>query len=145
MILDEAIAWALPDLQAEAEGRMTDTCRITRAGERTFDEATGTYPDRAESTIYEGKCRLRAKDVTSPRIGAGGTEFQVLPTVLSLPVSDTRSDEVKPGDRVLILTSLRNPALVDAEFTVDDPAAISDMTARRFGLKEVSADDRRQP
>ena len=126
----------LRDLQSEAESRMSDTCRVTRAvtGSPDLDPVTGLPTVPARTTVYEGVCRVRtggAVSSGSQRESAGDTVTQVS-SVLSVPITAAR---VLVDDRVEILTTV-NPALNQA-FTVSGLVPGSQMTAQRVQITAV--------
>lgn len=128
---------ALSTLQAEAESRMSDTCRITRsslAGE-DLDPVTWLPVAGARSVVYTGPCRLRtggSVSAGSQRQSAGDTVTQVA-SVLSVPSSAGR---VKVDDVVEMLSSV-NPSLPQVLFTVSGLIPGSQMTAQRVQVTAV--------
>lgn len=119
-----------------AEGKMRDTCRITRAGEKVWDEASMTYKPAAPQTVYEGKCGL-LNPYRAPTTASTPGQVQTVQLArLSLPVEESLG--VKEGDKVEYLTSESDPDLPGTHFTVAGGAHQSDATARRLPVEEVS-------
>lgn len=127
---------ALATLQGEAESRMTDTCRITRAVASTgdVDPVTGLPTAGTRTTVYTGVCRVRtggSVSAGSQRQVAGDTVTAVS-SLLHLPIG---APQVKVNDRVEILTSV-NPTMVGL-FTVSGLVPGSQMTAQRVQVTAV--------
>lgn len=131
------LSGALTQLQALAVSRMTDTCRITRAGAITGDDmdpVTGLPPSPTRTTVYEGKCRIR----TGGTISAGsqrqvsGDTVTAVASLLHLPID---APAAKVNDRVEILSSI-NPTLLSL-YTVSGIVPSSQMTAQRVQVTAV--------
>lgn len=140
MTLQGAIEAELPVLQAEAEARMVDTCRVTRPGTGVrgpLNPATGQYDSApAAVTVYEGPCRLGRVDVPHVAQAVGGdAAWDVQDSVLHLPIADT--DQVAAGHTVTYLTSDSNPALAGKVFGILGVIAGTQLTARRCLVREV--------
>lgn len=139
MILNPAIAWALPELRAEAEARMTSTCVITVAGESTWDDETGEYDEPEPDTLYEGRCRLRWGNPAPQDGNAGETAWAVDRTgTLSLPIDGTA--HIPDGALVTITGNPNDPDMVGLELTVLAPHFQTDSTARRLPVQVVTRD-----
>lgn len=119
-----------------ARSLMRDTCRITRAGEKAWDEDSMTYTAGAPVLVYEGPCRLLNPYRAPMTASTPGQAQTVQLARLSLPVED--SPGVKEGDVVEYLTSESDPDLPGTEFKVIGGAHQSDATARRVPVEEVS-------
>jgi hypothetical protein len=125
-------------LQAEAESRMLDTCRITRAdpdADNAVDPVTGLPAAGTRTTVYEGKCRLRTPGTVSTgstRQSAGDVITSVTP-ILSVPIS---APAAWVDDRVEMLTSV-NPAVVGLRLTVSGLVPSSQITAQRVSVTAV--------
>lgn len=89
--------------RAAAERIMTDTCTITRpAATGTLNPTTGQVVKTA-TTIYTGKCRVKAEAGTSVGdVGAGETAAARVTPIVSIPLS---AATVHSGDRVLVSAS----------------------------------------
>jgi hypothetical protein len=135
---------ALARFQDEAESRMTDTCRVTRAvaGSGDIDPVTG-LPVTGDSTViygptinpHKGKSRLRTGGTVTAgalRQSAGDVATQVA-SVLSVPVSAPR---LLVDDRVEILSSA-DPSLPALVFTISGLVPGSQMTAQRVQVTAV--------
>lgn len=137
-MLGDDIAWALPQLRAEAESQMRDTCTITRAGtgKGPFNQTTGQYDKPPRVTVYTGKCRVQIKSViaSGSDASAGERVGTVQELELQLPVAGT--DGIAIHDVAKILTSAHDDSLVDREFTVTARHEKSQATARRLRVSE---------
>lgn len=141
-MLGDDIAWALPELRAQAESNMTSLCTITRPstdkGEmnpvtRKYDNLPGV------TTIYTGKCRVQIKSVVAATSdsNAGERLAGVQQFELQIPVSGT--DEVSTNDVVEILSSPLDSSLEGRKFTVSGRHEKSQATARRLPLRAVTS------
>lgn len=138
MTLADDLAWALPQLRGEAEGRMVDACTITRAGadDQTYDEATHTYTNAADSTVYSGKCEVQISDgLTASNTEAGGTEVTVTRVTVKIPVAVTG---VQVGDLITITTATNDPDLLGQGFSVVGLHSKTYGTARRLQVERTS-------
>lgn len=139
MSLNDAIEAELPFLRAEAESRMTDTCRITRPGdgEPVFNPETGQYDDPAPVITYEGKCRIspRQSGASASTATAGDASWQVGEFPLHLPAIG--SELVRVGHTVTYLTAKHDPALVGNTYGITVEPDLSQATARRFRMKRI--------
>lgn len=136
MTLGERIAAALPELRAQAESTMVDSCVITASVAGAWDDATGTYGDPTDTTVYEGKCRLRMPRTTGSRVEAGGATWAVDDGVLSLPVDG--SEDVTSG-HVAVVTLSNDPAAT-VTVTVQAGHVQTHSMARRLPVKLVARD-----
>lgn len=121
-----------------AEARMLDTCRITApgVGQGNWNPTAGSYDPPAATTVYEGKCRLRASAQVNPFPASDSVEsWQVEESVLSLPVVGTEA--VGSGMTVEYLTAAYDQALVGRFFGIVGPHHESQATARRLLVKET--------
>jgi hypothetical protein len=132
---------ALPELQAQAESRMTDTVRITRGGAPVWDEETGTYSDGG-TIIYEGNCRLKLTSTVVSDVDSQGQLLAEQRPQLHLPVLTPgtvgTSGAVRPNDTAVILTSRNDPSAVGTVLTIGGRAIGTDATARRFPVEVQS-------
>ena len=139
-MLADDIAWALPQLRAEAERNMTDTCTITRAGvgKGPWNDATGQYDTPARVTIYTGKCRVQIKSVvaSSSRQDAGERAGIAQELELQLPVVGTEG--VAIHDVATVTGASLDASLVGRMFTVTARHEKSQATARRLRVIEVT-------
>lgn len=119
-----------------AKAMMLDTCRITRAGEKVWNEDTMTYTTGDPVPVYEGCCRLLNPYRAPTEASTPGQAQAVQLARLSLPVED--SPGIREGDVVEYLTSESDPDLPGTHFTVAGGAHQSDATARRIPVREVS-------
>lgn len=140
MILDPAIEWVLPQLQAEAEERMGTTCRITRpGGEPVWDDTVGEYVTPPGEVIYEGRCRLRWGNPAPQNASAGETAWAVDRTgTLSLPLAGTA--HVGDGAVVAITANPNDPGMVGLVLHVLTGHHQTDSTARRLPVEVMTRD-----
>jgi hypothetical protein len=89
--------------RAAAERIMTDTCTIVRlATTGTLNPNTGQMV-KTSTTVYTGKCRVKAEAGTSVGdVGAGETAVSRVTPIVSIPISST---DIRAGDRVTVATS----------------------------------------
>lgn len=86
--LGDAIAAALPELQAQAESMMTDTCRVTRLGAAEWvTGADGIERPPGPVTVYEGQCKVQTFQPYEQTPEVGGSMEVVQRYNLHLPVS----------------------------------------------------------
>lgn len=140
MTLQSAIEAERKFLQSEAEARMTDTCRITRAGagEPVFNETTGQYDDPAPVTVYEGKCRIPRRDpATAQAATAGEATWKVGEFPLALPMKAAGGADVAVGMTVTYLSSANDAGLAGHMFGITGVARQTDAIERRFRMKEA--------
>lgn len=143
-MLSDEVAAALPELRAQAESLMTDTCQITKpgTGQGPWNPSTGTYDPPPPVEVYGpataphfGKCRLKTPSVVNPfQADSAGTSWRVEQSVLSLPVDADLPSEAKT---VNYLTAPYNPSLEGRVFGITGPARGSQTTAQRVLVQEV--------
>ena len=136
MSLGDDIAAVLPELRAQAESMMRDSCVITGTTAGTWDDATGTYGEPTSGTVYAGKCRLRMPRTTGSRADAGDASWAVDDGVLSLPVDGSQA--VASG-HVAVVTLGSDP-MASITVTVQATHVQTDSTARRLPVKVVVRD-----
>lgn len=138
-MIGDDLAAALPELRAQAESRMRDTCIVTGpGGEPAWDEGSGTYTTPDGATVYEGKCRVRQASPTGAQASPGDAAWSVDHAVVSLPVDGT--DSIGPGHVIVITTAADEPSRAGWKFTVEAGHYQTDSTARRLPCKVVSRD-----
>lgn len=136
-MLGDDIAAALPELRAQAESMMTDSCVITGAGgEPVWDDGLGQYVTPAGSTVYSGKCRLRMPRASGTRTEAGNASWAVDDAILSLPVDG--SEAVASGMAAVV--ALGNDPTASVALTVQAGHFQTHSTARRLPCKVVFRD-----
>jgi hypothetical protein len=119
-----------------AESMMEDTCRITSAGETSWDEEALDNVAGPRVTVYEGKCRLLSPYRAPTTASTPGQSQAVQLSRLSLPVETSLG--VMEGMEVEYLSSASDPDLVGKKFRIAGGAAQSDATARRLPVEAVS-------
>ena len=137
-MLSDPITSALPELRAHANSLMVDACIVTRGGEPVWDDATGTYTPGPDTTVYEGRCRLRNAAPAPQNADAGETAWAVDLVVVSLPV--VGSEAVADGDTVTVTASSFDAAAVGTVLTVQSAHVQTHSTARRLSCQVVSRD-----
>lgn len=137
MTLADDILLALPLLQSEAEGRMVDSCTITRgAGAPGFNATTGEYTDAEGTTIYTGPCEVQLSDgLNAATNDTGGQVVTVTRLTVKVPMS---VEGVRIDDLVTITASLLDADLVGREYRVISRFAKTFATSRRFEVEETS-------
>lgn len=135
-MIGDDLAAVLPELRAQAESMMRDTCVITAEVAGGWNDDTGTYDEPTQTTIYSGKCRLRMPRAAGARVESGAATWAVDDGVLSLPVDGSQA--VTAG-HVAVVT-LSNDPLGTVRVTVQATHAQTDSTARRLPVKVVSRD-----
>lgn len=133
MALIDDVLSVLPDLRAEAEGLMVDTCIASRPGEPFTD------PDGIVTTpiieLYAGKCKVQTTVAQAKSPVAGGHVFTVENLQLHLPVATS----LNTGDTATITASLLDPTLIGLTFRLVELARGSQRTAARWNVELVTA------
>lgn len=131
-ILHADIAAALPELRAEAEGRMVDTCVIGA-------ESNEVDPDTLDTVVtpgsvqYEGKCRIASRSSAVSERESAGQAFSEQSLVLSIPVAESGNVRVNSIVKVTAVDAVTgDPAMVGRRFRVAGLASGSQATAARF-------------
>jgi hypothetical protein len=115
---------------------MRDTVKITgNPIQHVWHEDTLSYTDEP-STLYEGKCELKAENVQPGTVNSQGQALIVQALILKLPVD--ASVNVKPGNEAVMSTCAFDPQLVGVKLRIAAPHHQSFATARRFPVTEVS-------
>lgn len=117
-----------------AEGRMLDVCRVERVTGSVLDEATGQMVD-AVSVVFSGPCRVVTGDAAGRDADSGGRLVAVTLSSVHLPVSAVG---VRPGDRVVLVSSGTRDDLDGRRFVISAAFDASQTTALRF---RVEVDD----
>ena len=87
-MLGDAVAAALPEMQAHAESMMRDECTVRRVTGVSPDPLTGEDRPEYGPVLYEGKCRLKGPSSRRQSPAVGDDSTVVLSTFeLHLPVS----------------------------------------------------------
>lgn len=133
-MLGDDIAAALPELRAQAESMMVDTCKVEYVNGTTWDEGSGTSVP-AYATRYEGKCRVQTTLTSEANPNAGEREWTVQSLTVAVPMS---AIGFEVGDRVTITSAALDADLVGRVFTVVALAHKTHMTARRLRVDEVT-------
>lgn len=133
-MLGDDIADALPELRAQAESRMRDSCTVTRPGAPVWNPTT-LQNDATPVTVYTGKCRVKAAVMRDRTVTVADQALIESQFILSLPI-DT-SAAVEKDDVVTIDSSATDLATVGRTYRVIAAPAPSDATARRFPIRET--------
>jgi hypothetical protein len=132
--LGEAITTALPELRAHAESMMTDTVRLEHVtGQSVPDPVTLEVHD-LYATDYEGPGRVQRRAIQPSEHVVGEVEFGTEAAIIQLPISVTVA---AARQRVTVVSSLLDPAMVGAHFTVIGVEMKSHATMRRLFCEEV--------
>jgi hypothetical protein len=102
--LDEVLAAG----RAAAEGRMLDTVRLYEQAEDSFDRSTGTTTPGAQTTLYEGKGRVKpVAQASGEDVQAADREVRLLEYQVSLPWSTSlpSGKRILPGMRIEVTAS----------------------------------------
>lgn len=107
----------------QVEQLMTDTCRITRNARGTanapIDDSTGRLADTPPVIVYEGKCKIKPEFTPVPS-SEGGQQTVAYRYELSIPIPTTPDGEPMNGDEAIILSSLRDPGLVNMRIHIGE-------------------------
>lgn len=116
---------------------MVDTCLIREpaAGPAPFDPATGQYTPAAGTTIYQGKCRLKAATFRAVTTQAGERAEVITQFVVEVPVD---AIGIKPRQVVTIIAAASDPDAVNQQLQVADVPRGSLMSCRRLVCKEFT-------
>lgn len=128
MLIDD-VTWALPQLRAEAEALMTDTCTVTRGGavSSSFNDTSGQWETTTSgTTVYDGRCQVRSQNAAEAMAAEQQIGQHVY--VVSLPWDTT---DVARNDKVTI-TASGDPWLQGRTFTVTDVHGATHATKRRL-------------
>lgn len=134
MSLGADIAWALPQLRAEAESRMTETIRAGRFT-LTTDPVTGDPVRTLIEERYVGIAEIKDTSmVVSERVAASQLVLTQNP-VGKLPVAAAILLE---GDEIEVTASTADAALVDRVYRVAGLPQAGNVTAHRYPLEANS-------
>ena len=136
-MIGDDLAAALPELRAQAESLMVDTCTVTFVDGTTWDEDSGTSVPNVV-TVYSGKCRVQRSGAMSPRESSTATGYEVGidAIVAQLPLSATG---LKRGHTLTVdaVGSISDPDLVGVKATVQSNLAKTHATKRTLVCEEV--------
>lgn len=118
-----------------AENRMLDSCKVTRKGERTWNEETGEWSD-APVVIYEGPCWVKHQQMAPKDVEAGSQLLAIGQLEVCVPVGTTR---FQPGDVVEITGSPTRSDQVGRKFSVLAPFDGTQTTALRYRVEVADA------
>lgn len=133
MIADE-IASVLPQLQAQAESLMVDTCTITREGEGwVVDPDTGREVPAPPTTVYEGKCKVQTYEPHERTPDVGGSTEVIQRYHVHVPVT---AGPFEVGDVVTITSGANDPTTSGRTFRVAGLHEKTWQTAQRLLVDE---------
>lgn len=131
MNLGYDIAQALPGLRAEAESRMDDLIKTTRAGTKVWDDDSGAWVT-SEEVIYEGKARIKRSNELSSDVDAGSQLVTVSQVQVHVPVG---SPVFAPNDLIEVTACASRADQVGRVFVVSAPFDGSQTTAVRYRVE----------
>lgn len=136
MILGDEITAVLPELRAQANSLMEDTCTITvpGVGEGVYDEATNTTTPPAPVQIYAGPARIQIAQLSSDKPLVAVDQLTVVQHIISIPVG---AAVVPKAARITIKASAHDPANVGRVFTVRAVLHKSQATALKMQAEEI--------
>jgi len=132
LTLGEDLAAVLPELRAEAESLMLDSCTIVRPGDPVTDPNTGVVTPGG-STVYTGKVKIQTYEAQESNPEAGGATFTVQRYALHIPVG---SYQPAVGDVASITTAALDPNMVGRSYRVTALLHKTLATAYRLGVEE---------
>lgn len=135
-MLGDDIAAHLPLMRAQAESRMSDSCKVFRLIKSSvIDEDTGTYPT-VEQVAYSGQCRVKHPSTAAKDANSGSQLVVISQSEIHLPLSAVG---VLPADLVEITACPTRPDQVGRLFTIAAPFDGSQTTALRYRVEVADA------
>lgn len=115
---------------------MRDECVITAASTERgpWNDETLSYDPAPPITVYEGICKITFGQVEARERTAADQDFAEQIGKLALPVEG--SDGVARGQSVRIVSSVTDPDMAGAVFTVGAWRFRSSPTSRRFAIED---------
>lgn len=142
-MLGVAIADSLPRLQAQAESRMSETCRVDRVLSTTSDDLGNTVPVLADPPVYVGMTRIKSfrSYEQTPEVGVGTLVQQRydlhFPAVERVPVLVAAGVVQSSGDlRVGDFATITTPGKRERVFRLAAEHDVTDQTAQRLLVDE---------
>lgn len=136
MILTET---ELAELQALAQGEMTDTCKITRPGEGRgpFNEETMQYDAPPPITVYEGVCEFdtRTAPLSASTSEVAEQDVLVHQLVLKLPLATSGAVRRNLTGTALIT---RDAAMAGRPFRIASLGSMKTTATKREFLIEMT-------
>jgi hypothetical protein len=129
------IAATLPELRAQAESMMPDTCTITGEPTKVWDEDTASWIE-TPNVKYTGVCEVKSENVQAAAVDQQGQLLVVQSLILKLPVD--ASTTVGAGDVAVLSSCVFDPQLVGKKLQIGAEHHQSYATARRLPVKEIS-------
>lgn len=131
MNLGYDIAQVLPGLRAEAESRMDDRIKTTRAGGKTWDEDSGEWTV-SEVVVYDGKARIKRPNDLSTDAEAASQLIAIGRLQVHVPVG---SPPFAPDDLIEVTACQTRGDQVGRKFVVVAPFDGSQLTAVRYRVE----------
>ena len=119
-----------------AAGGFVDTCTITRVINITTDILSGQVAKQTE-IVYAGVCRIQQSSAAAGPSTVGQAAIRTVTLELQLPV--VGSEDLRPDDKVVILTCVHDSDLVGREFFITGEHHATHKTARRLPLQEITS------
>ena len=122
----------LLESRADAESLMLDTCTIIRLGEVVTDPDTGEILPPSETTIYTGRCKVKAPQRANQPTEVGAAVITVTPGAVHIPAT---GPDLMVGDVVEVTASELQSTLVGDRYKVTGPFDGTFITARRYPVE----------
>lgn len=120
-----------------AEDQMVDECIIRRgSAEPVIDPDTGAVTAGVGATVYEGKCQVQSRAMTTNSPDAGGHSFVEVSRIVKIPAN---SADVRDDDEVEMTASLLNSFTVGKRYRVEGFTPDTFDTAARLPVKEMTS------
>lgn len=127
MTIADSIGVALPELRAQAESLMVDTCVVKRPTGVTSGALGEDVTTYATPYVYDGPCKIQDRDLSPREAESGSSTADVLRSELHVPVS---AGPFLTGDVVFIDD--------EATWRVLAPHRKTWQTAQRLPVERVS-------
>lgn len=132
MDLGAELTAQLLESRADAESLMLDTCTIVRLGEVVTNPDTGVVTPPAETTIYTGRCKVKAPQRANQPADVGAAIITVTPGEVHIPAT---GPDLMVGDVVEMTASELQSTLVGDLYKVTGPFDGTLVTARRHPVE----------
>jgi len=133
-MLGDAIAWALPDLRANAESTMTATATVTRSGGLVFNPATGLSEETFTTIVADSPARLRQPTAVEATVAFGEQDVTRVRFIVDFPwtVTDVEIDDV------VTFTDSDDPEMIGATVKVVGLSMRNHQVTRSYGCELVA-------
>lgn len=141
-MLADDVAWALPHLKAETEGRMLTTVAIQYDTGRTAPDPSTFTESPIYATAFSTPARIKTQTQAIVDREVGGRTASETTRELHIPVGsvDPWADARSSRGVYALVTAIDptdDPTLLGARLTLSGPAPGSQTTARRLKVTEV--------